>query len=383
MAESRSARGWNVVWRILRPFLIFACACLLAAGILVSAWDFLYENYIMPPEPGNDAPVEFVVERGSSVSTIARQLTEAGLVRNKGVFQYLSEFIGKGHQLKAGTYTLSRGMTIPEIIDVLSAGDGGTDVMNFTIVEGLTVEEIGQSLVEQGVFESADRFLEVCRTGEGLGEDYPFIQDVIDAADEGRNYVLEGYLYPDTYEIYVGSSEETVIGRMLDRMNVIYGVAYRTRAEELGMDMDEVITLASMIEREGKADSFDKVSAVFHNRLDAGMALGSDVTVQYALGVRRLVLTQEELAVDSAYNTYQHTGLPVGAICNPGNAAIEAALYPDSDYVEEGYLYFVLTDPETDELAFTKTLEEHDAIVEEYRPLWEAYDQASEQGTNE
>ena len=166
-------------------------------------------------------------------------------------------------------------------------------------------------------------------------------------------------------------------------MNVIYGVAYRTRAEELGMDMDEVITLASMIEREGKADSFDKVSAVFHNRLDAGMALGSDVTVQYALGVRRLVLTQEELAVDSAYNTYQHTGLPVGAICNPGNAAIEAALYPDSDYVEEGYLYFVLTDPETGELAFTKTLEEHDAIVEEYRPLWEAYDQASEQGTNE
>ena len=240
-----------------------------------------------------------------------------------------------------------------------------------------------QSLVDQGVFESADRFLEICRTGEGIAEDYPFIQDVVDANDEGRAYVLEGYLYPDTYEIYVGSSEETVIGRMLDRMNVIYGVAYRTRAEELGMDMDEVITLASMIEREGKADSFDKVSAVFHNRLDAGMALGSDVTVQYALGVRRLVLTQEELAVDSAYNTYQHTGLPVGAICNPGNAAIEAALYPDSDYVEEGYLYFVLTDPETGELAFTKTLEEHDAIVEEYRPLWEAYDQASEQGTNE
>ena len=129
-------------------------------------------------------------------------------------------------------------MTIPEIIDVLSAGDGGTDVMNFTIVEGLTVEEIGQSLVDQGVFESADRFLEICRTGEGIAEDYPFIQDVVDANDEGRAYVLEGYLYPDTYEIYVGSSEETVIGRMLDRMNVIYGVAYRTRAEELGMDMD-------------------------------------------------------------------------------------------------------------------------------------------------
>lgn len=97
--------------------------------------------------------------------------------------------------------------------------------MNFTIVEGLTVEEIGQSLVDQGVFESADRFLEICRTGEGIAEDYPFIQDVVDANDEGRAYVLEGYLYPDTYEIYVGSSEETVIAGMLDRMNVIYGVA--------------------------------------------------------------------------------------------------------------------------------------------------------------
>lgn len=185
--------------------------------------------------------------------------------------------------------------------------------MNFTIVEGLTVEEIGQVPGGPGRVRIRGPVPGDLPHGRGHRGGLFIIQDVVDANDEGRAYVLEGYLYPDTYEIYVGSSEETVIGRMLDRMNVIYGVAYRTRAEELGMDMDEVITLASMIEREGKADSFDKVSAVFHNRLDAGMALGSDVTVQYALGVRRLVLTQEELAVDSAYNTYQHTGLPVGA----------------------------------------------------------------------
>ena len=188
-----------------------------------------------------------------------------------------------------------------------------------------------------------------------------------------------GYLYPDTYEIYVGSSEETVIGKMLDRMNVIYGAGYTSRAEELNMSMDQVVTLASIIEKEGKHDTFDKVSAVFHNRLDQKMALGSDVTVQYALGVKRLVLTQSELGVDSPYNTYTHTGLPVGAICSPGDAAIEAALYPDSDYVDEGYLYFTLTDPETGELAFSKTLEEHNALVEQYRPLWQAYDQKIQQ----
>ena len=383
MAEPTRARGWNIAWQILRPFMIFLCACVLVLGILAAAWSYLFENYVMPPDPSDTTEVEFVVERGSSVSTIAKNLKEADLVRNKGVFQYLSEFIGKGHQLKAGTYTLSRSMTLTEIIDILSAGDGGTDVMTFTIVEGLTVEAIGQSLVDQGVFESADRFLELCKTGEGIAENYDFIQDVVDADDEGRIYVLEGYLYPDTYEIYVGSSEETVIGKMLDRMDVIYGVAYTSRAEELGMDMDEVITLASIIEKEGKSSTFDKVSAVFHNRLDAGMALGSDVTVQYALGIKRLVLTQSELNVESQYNTYLYTGLPVGAICNPGNAAIEAALYPDSEYVEEGYLYFTLTDPETGELAFSKTLEEHEAIVEQYRPLWEAYDQKNQQSQSQ
>ena len=172
------------------------------------------------------------------------------------------------------------------------------------------------------------------------------------------------------------------IGEKLDRLG--FSNSYE-RCKEKAQEGAAITrgNYARFIFEEGKAESFDKVSAVFHNRLKEGMTLGSDVTVQYAVGVRRLVLTQEELDTDSPYNTYIHTGLPVGAVCNPGNAAIEAALYPDSDYVEEGYLYFVLTDPETGELAFTKTLEEHDEIVEQYRPLWEAYDQASRQEAEE
>ncbi len=379
MTEPNRGRGWNIAWQIVRPFSIFLCACVLAAGILATAWKYAFEHYIMPPDPTDATEVEFVIKRGSSVSSIARQLKEADLVRNKGVFQYLSEFIGKGHQLKAGTYTLSRSMTLTEIIDILSAGDGGTDVMTFTVVEGLSVESIAKSLVEQKVFSSPDRFLELCKTGEGLTEKYDFIKDVAEANDEGRVYALEGYLYPDTYEIYVGSSEETVIGKMLDRMNVIYGVTYRDRALELNLDMDEVLTLASIIEKEGKPATFAKVSAVFHNRLKENMALGSDVTVQYALGIKRLVLTKDELNVESKYNTYLNKGLPVGAICNPGNGAIEAALYPDAETLEDGYLYFTLADPETGELIFSKTLEEHNAAVETYRPLWEAYDRKTQQ----
>ena len=141
------------------------------------------------------------------------------------------------------------------------------------------------------------------------------------------------------------------------------------------MTMDEVLALASMIEKEGKSSTFDKVSAVFHNRLKTGATLGSDVTVQYALGVKKLVLSGEELNVESAYNTYKYKGLPVGSICNPGGSAIDAALYPDEQTMEDGYLYFTLTDPETGELMFSKTLEEHEAIAAEYRDLWKAYDE--------
>lgn len=374
MTDKNRGRGWNIVWLIFRPIIIFLCACVLVTGILVTAWRYAYTHYIMPPDVNDTTEVEFVVKSGSSVSSIARQLKEADLVRNKGVFQYLSEFIGKGHKLKAGTYTLSRSMELTEIIDVLAAGNPPVEVMKFTVVEGLTVEGIAKSLMEQGVFTDPSRFLELCRTGEGIVNQYDFLQAAKDGARDGRSYLLEGYLFPDTYEIYVGSSEETVIGKMLDRMNVIYGVTYKKRAEELGMSMDDVIVLASMIEKEGKSSTFAKISSVFHNRLDENMALGSDVTVQYALGIRRLVLTDTDLAVESAYNTYTHKGLPVGAICNPGDAAIQAALYPDSEYVEGKYLYFTLTDPETGELAFTKSLDEHNEIVAKYRGMWAEYD---------
>ena len=362
------ARGWNIAWQILRPFTIFLCACVLTAGILSTAWKYVYSNYVMPPDPEDTTEVEFVVKRGSSVSSIARQLKEADLVRNKGVFQYLSELIGKGHQLKAGTYTLSRSMTLTQIIDTLAQGDGGTDVMKFTIVEGLSVEGIAQSLVDQKVFASADRFLELCRTGEGIKDKYDFIADVANKGDEGRIYLLEGYLYPDTYEIYVGSSEETVIGKMLDRMNVIYGAGYTSRAEELNMSMDQVVTLASIIEKEGKHDTFDKVSAVFHNRLEGdngevGNALQSDATIHYAMALMGLEDKDFSTDLDSPYNTYLHVGLTPTPIANPGLASLQAALNPES----HNYYYYVLN-PATGAHQFSTTQEEH----EQYRAQFAA-----------
>lgn len=140
--------------------------------------------------------------------------------------------------------------------------------------------------------------------------------------------MLEGFLFPDTYEFYVETSAMTVIERMLNRFSDIYRPEYSLRAEELGMTMNEVISLAAIIEKEGRTSDFASISAVLHNRLDADMYLQSDVTVQYVLGVSRLVLTQDELDVDSPYNLYKNKGLTPGPICAPSRSAIEAALYP-------------------------------------------------------
>ena len=140
--------------------------------------------------------------------------------------------------------------------------------------------------------------------------------------------------------------------------------------------MDEIFTLASMIEKEAKTADFAKVSAVFHNRLKTGMTLGSDVTIKYASGSEKMALTDSDLSLDSPYNTYRHKGLPVGPICNPSMDAVIAALYPNEQFVAQKYLYFCSTDPDSGELHFSKTLEEHEAVVSYWRSKWEEYDRS-------
>ena len=191
-----------------------------------------------------------------------------------------------------------------------------------------------------------------------------------------RKYALEGYLSPNTYEIYTSSSADTIIKRLLAQTEAAYSISYDERAKELGMSMDEVFTLASMIEKEAKKGDFAKVSAVFHNRLKQKMNLGSDVTVKYISGSEKMYLNDSDLAVDSPYNTYSHRGLPVGPICSPSMDAVIAALYPDEQFIAQKYLYFCSTDPSSGALHFSRTLEEHDAAVAMYRPLWEEYDRS-------
>lgn len=198
---------------------------------------------------------------------------------------------------------------------------------------------------------------------------------------EGRKYLLEGYLFPDTYEVFVDASAESIIIKMLNRFNEVFTDEYIARAQELGMTMDEVVTLASLIEREAQVDTdFAKVSAVFHNRIKQEMRLESCASLSYVLNVKKYTFTQTELATESPYNTYRRAGLPVGPISNPGKLAIEAALYPNQEYLDEGYLYFCNgklqvtaadgTVTHDYALVFDKTYEEHQQHVLEYSPYW-------------
>ncbi|MGI6705441.1 MAG: endolytic transglycosylase MltG [Clostridia bacterium] len=363
-----------VLWKMVRTILIYVISFCIVIGTVGIAVSSLYGYLFEPVDPNDKETVEIVIPKGESVSSIARILEENHLIRNRQVFKLIVDFFDKGGKLKAGQYNLSKSMTTSEIIDQLSQGDGRADVMKIVIPEGMTVEQIANSLVKQGALKDTNKFLELCKTGENF-MDYSFISDLEKLEDQERRYVLEGYLFPDTYQIFKDASEEQIIRKMMDRFSDIYEEKYHERADELGMTQDQVIILASIIEKEGKPKDFKKISAVFHNRLKEKMLLGSCVTLQYALRTNRLVLTDKDTSDDSPYNTYKRPGLPIGAVCNPGKQAIEAALYPDEEFMKEGYLYFALTDPATGDLAFSKTKKEHDKVVAKYRPIWKEYDE--------
>ncbi len=365
---------YSGLWNVLRPILIVAASLVVVIGLLSSGWSWIYGEYLAPVDEANTEGVQFNIESGQSLTRVANNLEAAGLVRSKTVFKYYCDFAGFGQKIQSGSYVLNRAMTMTEIADLLTRGDGIPIVRNVTMIPGWTIEDFAAKLVADGVLQDSTEFLELCRTGTTFS-DYYYIADVLASANVSqRRYVLEGYLSPNTYEVYTNATPTDIIRKLLSQTETAFPASYQERAEELGYNMDQMLALASMIEKEAKEGDFTKVSAVFHNRLKQGIKLGSDVTIHYVTGVRKMALEQSDLNVQSLYNTYLYSGLPLGPVCNPSPAAIVAALYPDETYLAENYLYFCSKNPESGELHFSKTLAEHEAAVQIYAPLWEAYD---------
>ncbi|MGN0777722.1 MAG: endolytic transglycosylase MltG [Aristaeellaceae bacterium] len=367
---------YSGLWRIIRPVLVGLTTLLVVAGLLSSGWSFLYGEFLAPTDAQDTSPVPFVVESGQSLTRVATNLEAAGLIRSKTVFKYYCDFAGMGQKIQSGSYQLNRTMTMQQIADQLTTGDGNPIVRNITLIPGWTIEDFAAKLYQDGVITDKDGFLSLCRTGTAF-QDYYYIADVLASANVAqRKYVLEGYLSPNTYEVYINASNEDIIRKLLSQTERAFPADAQDMAAEMGFTMDQMLTLASMIEKEAGSSDMRKVSAVFHNRLKQGMKLQSDVTIHYVTGVLKMALDNNDLATSSPYNTYQVTGLPLGPICSPSEEAINAALYPDETYVAENYLYFCAKDPESGELHFSKTLKEHEQAVAIYAPLWQKYDES-------
>ncbi len=366
---------YSGIWHILRPLMVALAVALAVTGICLTGWNWIYREYLGPVDSQDEQEVPFEIASGQSLTRVANNLEAAGLIQSKTVFKYYCDFAGMGQKIQKGTYALKKSMTMTEIADQLTTGDGNPIVRNITLIPGQTIEEFAGALKEKGVLEDTGVFLEKCRTGKDFS-DYYYISDILAGGTASRRrYVLEGYLAADTYEIYVTATEDDILRKLLSQTEAIFPVELQERAETMGMTMDQVITLASMIEKEAKTGDFAKVSAVFHNRLKANMKLESDVTVHYVTGTKTIVMKDSELRTDSPYNTYLYAGLPVGPICSPSAAAIQAALYPDETYVAENYLFFCAKDPDSGELYFSRTLAEHEQALAIYSPLWTQYDE--------
>ena len=379
------------LWKIVRPLLIFLCAVLMVTGIVKVGYDRIYNALFAPVEGDNAEMVTFQIDNGETVTQIGERLQAANLLRDSRVFKYMVQFRGLTNALSYGTFKLSPGMNADQIITELTSGSQ-TNERVITIVPGWTAEDIANYLVSIGALEDTGEFLRLCNDVDRfVGSSYALRDAQNNGRLKGRKYALEGYLAPDTYRIFISATAESIIRTLLNQHNkVVDNVFYADHAEyykdvegvyhevekyDSTLTMDQTVTLASMIEKEAaNREDYARVSAVFHNRLRRGMRLESDPTVTYLSGEHKLALSDADIAQQNAYNTYYVPALPAGPICNPSAAALEAAMLPDMQYINDGYLYFCATEPGSGKLAFSISRTEHEANVALYRPLWEEYD---------
>lgn len=299
---------------------------------------------IEPFNPADTTKVIITIPMGSGTSQISSLLEENGIIKDADAFKLLSKITGSSGKYKAGTYAFSPSMNAYDIIKILHAGISIGNMI--TIPEGYAIGQVGDILSKEGFVDKA-LFMDELENGK-------FDQKFIEFLPEGPNR-LEGYLFPETYEIPIDATEHEIINIMLNQFDALFIDEYYARADELGLSVNDIMTIASMIEREA-AVSKDRplVSSVVYNRIKQGMPLQFCSTVQYILGDQKARLSTEDTQIDSPYNTYINQGLPPGPICSPGIDSIKAALYPaDTDY-----LYFVV-DPEGERThKFSKSYEE-------------------------
>lgn len=345
---------------VLFSGIAFICAAI--------SYNYVMKNYadennktamVIDPKDG----MEFIVERGATTTGISKKLMEQGFIKNENIFKLLSKINGFDGTYQSGTHILSKKLTDDEIMRILSDMPASRTV---TIPEGKTFKQIVDILFEKKIIKDKDKFI---RTANTEKFDYDFLKDL-----PPRDNKLEGYLFPDTYEFDMNASDEVILTKMLDNFDRKFKSDYREKIKTLkgNMTLDKVVILASIIEKEAK-DPDDRylISGVLYNRMASKdrtlRKLQIDATVQYILlkknGAYKDRLLYTDLEIDDPYNTYKYEGLPPGPICCPGEAAIKAALNPDT---ESGYLYYVARNDAAGSHEFSRTFKDHQAAVKKY-----------------
>lgn len=327
---------------IWKGFLVVFLVTLIAAGIAFFA--------IANDSNGVDVDTEITLEipEGAGAATVAEQLARSNAIKYPRVFRIYSKLGGYDTDYQPGTITVKNGMSYNDILDMLVISDRGS--IKVTIPEGYTLKQIAAALADAGVC-SEDEFFSVL---DPALYNYRFLNGLPE-----REARLEGYLFPATYDIAKNMTAFDIVNLMLKAFDESFTDTYYARAAELGFTVDEVVTFASIVERETNADTERaKVAGVFYNRMENNMHLESCATVQYILGENKPVLSVEDTQINSPYNTYRNAGLPVGPIASPGADCIKAVLYPE----RTDAFFFVLG--ANGEHIFSKTYEEHTAAME-------------------
>ena len=287
------------------------------------------------------------VKEGEGSAAVARTLANDGIIKYPYIFRLMSKTGGYDGKFLPGKAELSSGMSYTDILELMVANNRNQEKV--TIPEGFTVRQIRDRLAEAG-YVSAEEFDSALNPDD---YNYRFLKNLPE-----RENRMEGYLFPSTYYFEKGMTAHEIINEMLAEFDKQFKDEYYARAEELNLTVDEVVTMASIIEGETDVESERaKVAGVFYNRLRSKMPFQSCATVQYILGERKAVLSIEDTKIDSPYNTYIHTGFPIGPICNPEIACIEAALYPENTDA-----YYFVADKDGGHI-FSKTYEEHEAAM--------------------
>ncbi|MBI4888837.1 MAG: endolytic transglycosylase MltG [Acidobacteria bacterium] len=327
--------------------LVMLCAAAAIGGLALSA-------RVHEPYKAFEAAGRFVdLPPGTTTAAIGRRLVDAGVVRDMVTFRAALWWTGRSQSLQAGEYLFDRAASAVDVIERLARGDVYT--RRITFPEGLTLREMSRIYESRG-FGPAGEFLAAAREGS-------LVRDLdADARD------LEGYLFPETYALARDTPARRLIAMMVDRFRATYIDQLHGRADAGGLTARQVVTLASLVEREtARPDERPLVAAVYRNRLKIGMPLQADPTVVYALqqaGRYDGNIRRQDLSLDSPYNTYRYPGLPPGPIAAPGKLSLEAALMPAS----VAYLYFVSRNDGSH--VFARTFAEHTRNVRRFQVLF-------------